>query len=171
MASFELLSDRLRLRPFSVRDAEGFYRMNAHPEVIRYTGDPPFESVAAAAEFIAAYDHYEQYGYGRWTIERVSDGAYLGFCGLKYHPESQEVDLGYRLARAHWGSGYATEAAQRCVDYAFAGLKLARLIGRVNQQNKASVRVLEKIGMERMGAIEFEGNQGWQYELLARRLF
>jgi RimJ/RimL family protein N-acetyltransferase len=168
MYVFEILSPRLRLRQFERRDALGFYQMNADMEVIRYTGDPPFESVQAAAAFIQAYDHYAKYGYGRWTIERREDNAYLGFCGLKYHPDTGEVDLGYRLIRKFWGQGYASEAALACSDYAFRELELARIIGRVQQANEASCRVLEKIGMIKVGPIDFASQPGYLYEQYRR---
>ena len=165
MSDFKILSPRLLLRPFELRDATGFYSMNADPEVIRYTGDPPFASVQAAEDFIRAYDHYEKHGYGRWTIERLTDGAFLGFCGLKYHAETRETDLGYRLIREYWGRGYATEAALASLQYAFEALALDRVIGGVDQENIASFRVLEKIGMEKVRPIDFDGRPGYRYEL------
>jgi RimJ/RimL family protein N-acetyltransferase len=164
MAVFELLTPRLRLRQFEQRDAADFYEMNADPEVIRYTGDPPFVSIQAAADFIQAYDHYARYGFGRWAIERLEDNVFLGFCGLKYHPESQETDLGYRLIQQYWGHGYASEAASACLYYAFQQLKLERVIGRVQQDNKASCRVLTKTGMKKVGQINFDGQPAYLYE-------
>jgi RimJ/RimL family protein N-acetyltransferase len=168
MATFNLITPRLRLRQFEQRDATGFYEMNADPEVIRYTGDPPFASVQAAADFIQSYDHYAKYGYGRWTVERLADGAYLGFCGLKYHLDTGETDLGYRLIRKSWGQGYASEAALACLDYAFRELGLAKIIGRVHQANEASCRVLGKIGMKKVKQIDFAGQPGYLYEQYRR---
>lgn len=163
MAIFELLTLRLRLREFQTCDALGFYQMNADPEVLRYTGDHPFKDIKAAENFISTYDHYAKYGYGRWTVERLEDNAYLGFCGLKYHPKTSEVDLGYRLDRNFWGKGYATEAALACLDYAFRSLKLNQVIGRAAQQNTGSLRVLEKIGMRKLKPISFDKQDGFLY--------
>ncbi|MFK8105077.1 MAG: GNAT family N-acetyltransferase [Saprospiraceae bacterium] len=139
---------RLLLRPFHAMDAEGFYRMNNDPAVLRYTGDQAFASLVAAEQFITQYNHYEQYGFGRWKKKKKTDQAYLGFCGLKYTRTAQEVDLGYRLLRAYWGKAYATEAAKACLAYGFDQLLLPKIVGRAQQANPASYRVLEKIGMQ-----------------------
>ena len=162
--TFQLETERLVLREFAVEDALGFYQMNDNAEVLQYTGDKPFRDPEAAAAFILSYNHYKVHGYGRWTIVRKTDQAYLGFCGLKYHPETEEVDLGFRLIRNEWGRGYATEAASACLEYGLNQLKLPRIIGRVRQVNTASVKVLEKIGMKRVGAFDFEGHPAWLYE-------
>lgn len=161
MCSFQLLTPRLRLRPFFPEDATGFFHMNAQPEVIRYTGDVPFGSIEEAARFIGAYDAYQKYGYGRWTILRRSDAQYLGFCGLKFHPETEETDLGYRLDRRFWGNGYATEAAQVCITYAFTSLKLPFLVGNVHPANEPSKRVLRRLGFVPDQQIHSEGWERW----------
>ncbi|MEM9921622.1 MAG: GNAT family N-acetyltransferase [Bacteroidota bacterium] len=140
-------TDRLVLRQFEAKDANGFYEMNADPEVIRHTGDLPFTSVEAAQLFIESYDHYQQYGFGRWTVLDRQKEEYLGFCGLKYSPDKQEVDLGFRLIRRYWGLGYATEAAMACLNYGFEHLQMEKIVGRARKDNPASIRVLEKIGM------------------------
>lgn len=145
-ASFQLRTDRLLLRQFEETDAPGFFQMNADPEVLQYTGDQPFRDVAAARSFIAGYDAYQRYGYGRWTVRRLADDTYLGFCGLRYDPKLDEVDLGFRIIRTYWGKGYATEAAQACLQYAFDALAIPMIVGRARRENLASIRVLEKLG-------------------------
>jgi ribosomal-protein-alanine N-acetyltransferase len=156
---------RLLLRNFRQEDAVGFYALNNDPEVLRYTGDEAFRNVEEAAQFIAHYHHYQQYGYGRWAVVHKQDDAFIGFCGLKYHPEVEATDLGFRLMRDYWGQGLATEAARACVGYSFQSLQLPKLIGRVEQPNLASIRVLEKMGMQRVRSFDFEGKPGYWYEL------
>ncbi|RMG56500.1 MAG: N-acetyltransferase [Bacteroidetes bacterium] len=143
---FLLTTPRLGLRPWTLADAPALYRLNADPEVLRYTGDTPFASEAAAAAFIEAYDHYDRHGFGRWAVVRRSDGAFLGWCGLKRHVDGM-VDLGFRLMRAYWGKGYATEAAAASLSYALGPLRLEEVIGRAMPENRASVRILTKLGM------------------------
>jgi RimJ/RimL family protein N-acetyltransferase len=162
---FQLRTDRLLLREFHPDDAQGFYEFNADLEVIRYTGDPPFESVEAAREFIQAYDAYAKHSMGRWAVVEVQTGDFIGFCGLKKH-EDGEVDLGYRLRRDRWGRGYATEAAQGCIAYAFHELKLDSLIGRVAKDNYASIRVLEKLGFHREADAPCDSLPGWRYRIV-----
>lgn len=141
-----LQTSRLILSEFSKEDAEDLYLLNADPEVLKYTGDPPFESIEDALAFVDGYDNYSTDGFGRWTVRLKSDNSFIGWCGLKRHSNG-EVDLGFRIMRKHWGNGYATEAALGCIEYAFKSLDLPYLIGRAMKQNAASHRVLEKVGM------------------------
>jgi ribosomal-protein-alanine N-acetyltransferase len=165
MSEFKITTKRLLLREFKKEDAVGFFSMNNDPLVLQYTGDVPFADKAAAEAFISSYQHYQTYGYGRWTVVNQTTGEYLGFCGLKYHPETGEVDLGFRFVRRFWGKGYATEAAAACLEYAFNVLELPCVIGRAQANNLASIRVLEKIGMTFLGTFDFEGNLGVLYSL------
>lgn len=168
MSEFKILTDRLLLREFQKEDAEGFFRMNNDPLVLQYTGDVPFASIAAAEDFLTSYEHYQIHGYGRWTVLDRNSSEYLGFCGLKYHPDTGDVDLGFRLVRKSWGCGYATEAARACLHYAFTTLELPNIIGRAQTANKASIRVLEKIGMQFVETFDFEGNPGVLYQIHRR---
>lgn len=151
MSTYVLQTERLALRELYPSDAQFFYDLNSDPEVIRWTGDPPFESVEAAREFLEAYPDFRNHGYGRWAVERKADGEVIGWCGLKNHEEEGFVDLGFRFFRREWGKGYATEAAKACIDYGFLYLDLQSIIGRAASENKASIRVLQKCGMRLFG--------------------
>lgn len=139
-------SERLYLREFQLSDAENIYRLNTNIEVMRYTGDPPFESVAAAAQFLKNYDAYAATGFGRWAVMLKESDEFIGWCGLKQHKEY--VDIGFRFFQEVWGRGYATEAAKACLDYGFQKLQLPSIVGRAAKANVASIRVLEKLGMK-----------------------
>jgi len=140
-------TQRLKLKKFAVEDAGGFYALNADPEVIRYTGDRPFHSIAEAEEFIRAYRNYDRDGFGRWSVFLRQTGAYLGFCGLNYRPQLDEVDVGFRLMRRFWSRGYATEAARGSLRHGFDVHGLDRIVGRARSDNPASHRVLAKLDM------------------------
>lgn len=142
-----LETPRLYLREMTPDDAEHAYLLNLDPEVLRYTGDDPFESVEEAREFLEKYESYRKYGFGRWGIILKETGEYLGWCGLKYTPELDEFDIGYRLMKKFWGFGYATEAGKACVELGFDQFEMKTIIGRAMPENGASVRVLEKIGL------------------------
>ncbi len=142
-----LETDRLKLREFILADAESHYEMNLDPDVARYTGDPPFSSVAEARLFLEKYSAYRTTGMGRWAVIRKSDEEFLGWCGLKKDPDTGEFDLGYRFFQKYWGNGYATESALACLSYGFNELKLPEIIGRAMNKNMASIKVLEKVGM------------------------
>ncbi len=140
-------TERCTLRELIPADAGHFFDLNSDPEVIRYTGDLPFENEEAALEFLKNYREYHNHRMGRWAVIRKSDQEWLGWCGLKYIPSLDQVDLGYRFFRKFWGSGYATETALASIDYGFNQLHLKRIVGRAAVDNVASIRVLEKCGM------------------------
>jgi RimJ/RimL family protein N-acetyltransferase len=150
-------TQRLILREFMLTDAADLFALNADPEVMRYTGDKPFATLAEAEALIKGYQCYRTDGYGRWTVVRSDDGAVLGWCGSRMQA-SGEVDLGYRLHRMFWGQGYATEAGIVCVRIGFEQFNLPRIIGRVARANMGSIRVLEKCGLHYWKEAEPECN-------------
>lgn len=145
---FRLDTERLYLREMTAEDAENAYYLNLDPEVVKYTGDVAFESIEAAREFLKKYTHYKEYGFGRWAVIDKSNDEYLGWCGIKYSPDLDEFDIGYRFAKKHWGKGYATESAKACLEYAFNTLNIKVLVGRAMTENIDSIKVLEKLGMK-----------------------
>lgn len=159
-------TSRLYLRELTPDDAQSFYALNADPEVIRYTGDAAFDSVMAAKDFLTSYVAvYAQYKRGRWAVIRKSNGEFLGWCGLKYHPEENITDLGFRFFRQFWNHGYATESAAACLHYGFNKLGLTEIHGHAMTANAASVRVLEKLGFTFVRNITFSGSDGVMYSL------
>lgn len=162
-----LQTPRLILRQFLPTDAAAMYRLNADPEVIRYTGDQPFSSEATALKFLQDYDQYRLNGYGRWAMILKSNHEFIGWCGLRYDSQTNETDLGFRLFTNYWNQGLATEAAKACIDYGFTQLQLKELVGRVMKANTASIRVLEKAGMKFWKEHEFEAHPGLYYRIQA----
>jgi len=158
-------SDRIYLRRFEEGDAQFLYDLNADPEVIRFTGDPPFGSVEEALGFIKGYDHYLQYGHGRWMVIRRDDEECLGWCGIKYSPYLNEHDLGFRFAKQYWGQGYATESGRLAVRHSFGQLQIDTLVGRAMIDNQASVNVLIKLGFEYQKQIAIDHQAASQYVL------
>ena len=123
------------------------YTLNSEPEVLKYTGDKPFASVDEARAFLESYDQYRKHGYGRWAVVVKDTNKFIGWCGLKNH-DGKFVDIGFRLMRSEWNKGYAFEAAASTLAYGFNVLKLDEIIGRAAGANKASIRILEKLGMD-----------------------
>ena len=138
-------SERLYFRRFLAEDAESLFLLNSDPDVIKYTGDPPFESIDSAHRFIAEYDHYKKHGFGRWAVLKKEDNKFIGWCGLKYNEEN-DIDIGFRFFQNEWGKGYASEAAKATIEYGANNLSIQRIIGRAAKQNIASLRILEKLG-------------------------
>lgn len=141
-----MTTPRLALREFALEDAPALFELNSDPEVMRYTGDAPFASAGEAEDFIRGYGHYREHGYGRWSVLLRETGEFLGWCGLGFN-ELEQVDIGFRFSRKHWGRGYATESARAVLAHGFGELGLTVIIGRAARANTASIRVLEKLGM------------------------
>jgi len=138
----------LILRPFSLNDVEDCYQMNLDTAVSKYTGDGGVVSKQEIRRRITddVLGDYKIYGYGRLAVTLKSTGRFMGFAGLKYLTDLEEVDLGYRFMSKYWGKGYATEAATACLALGFDKLGLTKIIAMVLPENKASIRVLEKLG-------------------------
>jgi RimJ/RimL family protein N-acetyltransferase len=149
---------RLTLRQLTVNDAAAFFALNSHPDVMRLTGEPPLQSEDEARDALAKYPDFDTVGYGRWGCVLKHDQSIIGFCGLKYLSDLDEVDLGYRFLPEHWGKGYATEACRASVTFGFDVLNLDHIIGLVLPENVASIRVLQKVGMRPDGEINYDGH-------------
>jgi [ribosomal protein S5]-alanine N-acetyltransferase len=160
-----LETTRLFLREFTTDDAESFYLLNLDPDVVKYTGDPPFQSVEDAMIFLKNYDQYKKYKVGRWAVINKADDEFLGWCGLKYTPDLDEYDIGFRFFKNHWNKGYATESAKACIDLGFNKYNLTVIVGRAMKDNIASIRVLEKIGLTYLKSFDFDGHEGVIYSI------
>ena len=161
-----LRTARLTLRPHRLEDVTFMVRLNADPECVHYTGDVAFDDPSLALAVVAALQaQYAERRMGRLVVIEQETGEPVGWCGLKWHPDDGEADLGYRFLRSRWGRGYATEASRACIQYGFEDLDLPCLIARVVPANVASVRVLEKLGFVRIGPTDCEGMAADRYEL------
>ena len=140
-------TERLLIRPFKMEDIEPSYSMNLDAAVNKYTGDGGIVSKKEIERRIVenVFGDYEKYGFGRLAVEIKGENKFIGFAGLKYLDDLDEVDLGYRFMKAYWGKGIATEAAQACVNLGFNTLDLKKLIAMVLPENTPSIRVLEKL--------------------------
>lgn len=151
-ATFTLETARLRLRPHTPGDAPFMVRLNADPACIRYTGDRAFPHPSEALAVVAALrSQWADRRMGRFLVEERQTGERVGWCGLKWHADTGDADLGYRFLQDRWGRGYATEASRACIGYAWGPLDLDHLVARAMPENIASVRVLEKLGFRFTG--------------------
>jgi ribosomal-protein-alanine N-acetyltransferase len=160
-----LETKRTFLRPFTLNDATNLYHLNFDQEVLKYTGDVPFENIEAARQFIENYDQYEKYGFGRWAVISKENQDFFGWCGLKYSPEIDEYDLGFRFFKKYWNMGYASETAKACLEIGLNKFKISLILGRAMKNNPSSIRVLEKIGMTYFKNFDFNGKEGVIYQI------
>jgi RimJ/RimL family protein N-acetyltransferase len=139
---------RCLLRKFELEDAEWIYRLNLHPDIYKFTTDPPFQSIDHARDFLDNYRGYLIHGYGRWAVISKENSAPLGWCGLKLNKKTGDVDVGYRFLPEHWGFGYAVETGLSCCLHGFERMNLSKIIAQMHYQNSRSIRVAEKMGMK-----------------------
>ena len=159
-------TERLLLRTFTENDATLIYELNDDPDVTRYTHDP-VKDIDHAKEILekTIIPQYALYNHGRWAVHLKPTLEFLGWCGLKYRAELNEVDLGYRFKKDFWGKGYATEAAYASIKYGFNKLNLHRIVGRSEIDNVGSLKVLENCGMTYIRDEEVDGYPVRTYEI------
>ena len=143
-------TERLILRPWRDSDIEPFAAMNADPRVMEF-----FPKLATREETEAMVGrlraHFEKHGFAMWALELPGVAPFIGFAGLVHvsfeAPFTPAVEMGWRLAHAHWGRGYATEAARAALRYGFERLGLPEIVAFAAAGNRRSTRVMEKLGM------------------------
>jgi RimJ/RimL family protein N-acetyltransferase len=143
-----LETERLYFRAFTINDAQLLIELNANPQVTRYTGDGPVKDLDDAKRILTEII-FPQYPnkLGRWAVHLKSNDEFIGWCGLKYIANEDEIDLGYRFFQSHWNNGYASESAKAVIDYAKVVLQLKRIVARAAKKNTASINVIKKLGM------------------------
>jgi RimJ/RimL family protein N-acetyltransferase len=150
-------TQRLVLRTWQPEDRAAFALINADPAVTEHVARLPLSREQSDAFVDRIEASWLRHGYGLYAAESRMSGELLGFCGLSHHRALPgEVEVGWRLARAAWGRGLATEAALVCRDLAFDRLGLDRLISVTIEANVRSSRVMEKLGMSRWRTLPFE---------------
>jgi RimJ/RimL family protein N-acetyltransferase len=142
-----LETDRLRLRMFVEDDLDAYAAICADPEVMRYLGDGKVLSRAEAWRQMAlVLGHWRLRGFGLWAVTDRATGALVGRLGF-FQPEGWPgFELGWMLARAAWGRGYATEGAACALAHAFTTMGREHVISLIRPANLASIRVAERLG-------------------------
>jgi ribosomal-protein-alanine N-acetyltransferase len=159
-----LITSRLTLRPFTEADAEPLRRILNEDQVLRYFPRPDPPDLARVQRLIAGQlEHWDEHGLGWWAVDCRTTGELIGWNGLQYLPETDEVEVAYLLGKAHWGQGLATEGALSSLRYGFGSLGLGSIVGIVHPGNIASRRVLEKIGMTLVDEAEYFGMHMCRY--------
>ncbi len=154
-----LLTPRVLLREWLDADLEPFAELNADPRVAEFLG-APLDRAASDALIDRIVARWASDGHGLWAVERRDDGAFLGFVGLAA-PSFEAaftpcVEVGWRLAPAAWGHGYATEAARAALRFGFTDLGLAEIVSFTTVANVRSRAVMERLGMTRDPADDFD---------------
>ncbi|MEB3198425.1 MAG: GNAT family N-acetyltransferase [Candidatus Sericytochromatia bacterium] len=151
-----LTTPRLRLRPLTLEDAPAIFAYAQDPEVSRYTAWEPHRSLADSEAFIRDYA-LPRYAAGLpepYGLTLPGDDRVVGTVGcFAVTPDRHTMELAYALARPLWGQGLVCEAARALLDHVFAHFPVRRLQARCKQENLASARVMEKLGMRHEGVL------------------
>jgi len=154
-----LSTPRLLLRRWRADDREPFYRINSDPRVMLF-----FPACLTRPESNAGIDrmetHFTEHGFGLWAAELIETGELAGFIGLAVPRFTTHftpcVEIGWRLGAQFWGRGLATEGAREAMRYGFEEARLSEIVSFTVPQNLRSVRVMEKLGMRRDRAGDFD---------------
>jgi RimJ/RimL family protein N-acetyltransferase len=157
-ASRQLRTERLLLRPWRAEDREPFAALNADPAVMEY-----FPTTLTRAESDARAERFDsdiqRLGYGFWAVEMPGETPFIGFVGLVATdddmPFSPAIEIGWRLAREHWGHGFASEGARAALAFGFEQLGLEQIVALTAAGNLRSRKMMERLGMQRDPAEDF----------------
>ena len=185
---FCLRSQRLILRPWRSDDLAAFLQIVQDPQVMRLIGPGHTWDADSTAAFISRQiDFQHRFGFCLWALESIEQQTLIGFCGgrptdaalaaagsdatsvetVPCPPAPPEAEIGWRLAQAQWGKGFATEAATLAVEYLFATIGVPRVIAIARAENQRSIRVMEKLGMQFQSSRLRDGIPIVQYGLAA----
>lgn len=161
-------TERLTLRPATLDDIDAYAVFRTHPFVtmtlpLRF-GDDPHEN---ATRYILMFEEcWQTQGYGPWIAIERATGRLVGQVGLRYLSEFDETEILWAMHPDVWGRGYATEGAEAACDHGFNALNLDYLIALAMPSNRASIRVMDKLGMNPAGEVKFNGYRVARYLLL-----
>lgn len=143
-----LQTERLLLRPFSEKDAEGvFAGWESDPEVARYMFWKSHNDISKTHEWLAfELEQIPKADWFRWAIVRKEDNRLIGTGLIYFEEEYGCFEIGYNLGRAYWGRGYTTEAMREVISFAKAELSLDKIVGRCAKVNSSSAKVMKKLG-------------------------
>jgi RimJ/RimL family protein N-acetyltransferase len=138
-------TDRLYLRPMTMRDADDLFALHSEPEVREFM--PALDRDGVIDRLRRDDDDWTEYGHGLFAVLASDGGGFLGRVALKYWPEFDEAEVGWVLRREAWGHGYATEAARACAGWGFREFDYPYLTAMIRPVNERSIRVAERLGM------------------------
>jgi len=153
-----LRTPRLLLREWRDEDIAPFAALSADPEGMRYL--PSLDRAAAEAWVARMRVHFAEHGFGQFAIELPGETSFIGVVGLNWVrwdlAFTPAVEVGWRLAGSYWGKGYALEAARAAIDDGFGRIGLEEIVAYTVPANRASWTVMERLGMTRDPAEDFD---------------
>jgi [ribosomal protein S5]-alanine N-acetyltransferase len=152
-----LETERLTLRRLTLDDAPFILRLVNEPSWLEFIGDKGVRNLDDARKYLreGPIGMYERHGFGLYRTDVKDSGAQIGMCGLIKRDQLPDVDIGFALFPEFWGRGYAHEAAAAVLEHGRRTFDLKRIVAITSPNNDPSIKVLEKIGMQFEGMLEF----------------
>ena len=147
-------TDRLRLEPFAPTHLDALYAMDSDPVVMRFIGDGVPRTMAdTEAAIMRVSARWAEFGFSWWAVVERRSGEVVGGACLQHlaNKPGAPLEIGWRLRPQFQGRGFATEAGQAAIDFAFGPVGLGRAVAVANPENSASIRVMERLGMRYLG--------------------
>jgi len=158
MNQITLETERLLLRNWRLDDFPAFLQMCADPDVMRFLGGKTFDELEAWRQMAFLVGHWELLGYGHWAVQEKESGALVGRIGFMNPGGWPGFEIGWTLGKQFWGKGYAIEGARRALQYGFKELDRSHIISLIHPDNRASIRVAERLGEKLEGKTAFMGH-------------
>lgn len=164
--SATLRSARLLLSPCELADVPALHALWTDAQVRRWLWDDVVIPEAAARDVVReSLASFAERGFGQWALRDGEPGELFGAVGLRAFDEGREIELLYALHPSRWGAGLAAEAAAAVLDHAFRRLALPRIAARADAPNRASLRLLERLGMRCEGERPVQGRPTVHYAM------
>ena len=152
-------TERLLVRPFEPeQDADAMLAVYGDPEVMRYVPGGAVPDRDAVLSMLLGYEAQQaELGFSSWALVERESAQLIGDVGFGIFAPTGDVELGYTLSRAHWGRGFATEAAAACLTAGLAQLPVSRIVALVDEENTRSARAAQRVGMTRLEPLVVHG--------------
>jgi len=161
-----LETERLVLTTWQLSDSIALRPIATDVEVMRYiTGGVPWTDERIQSFVTREVELFSERGFCRWKLLLKSTEEMIGFCGVGFWRDDPDPEIGWWLARKYWGRGLATEAARVALRDAFERVGFHRIISIAKPENAASIRIMEKVGLERECEFEKDGVQLVRYAI------
>ena len=158
-------TERLTLRAPNWDDLDNIHELGSSEVVMRYISKGKTQSREEAIADLEKRINSSRGLFGYWIVEERHTGAFIGWLALKRLDKTNDIEVGYRFLEEFWGKGYATEGSRKLLEYAFQTLNLPRVVAIALEENRASTRVMEKLGMRYIKEDTFYGFKCVCYEI------
>jgi ribosomal-protein-alanine N-acetyltransferase len=158
-----------KLRPFTLDDVDALFRITNQKDIFKYFPNPAPWTHEKTEKFIRAQlEHWDQHGFGWWGVDPLDHAELIGWNGLQYLPEADEIEVGYLISESCRGKGWTTEGTLASLKFGFETLHIESIIAIVHPDNIASQRVALKSGLSFVDRTHYFGMDCFRYRINAQ---